>query len=85
MFDTGFKWLKLYQIICKMEHESTSDHVALTQGNLAEGTLPVFTITNEKGAALPNTGGPGTRIFTILGSMLICLAGALLVRRRRLI
>ena len=41
-------------------------------------------VGNDAGAALPSTGGPGTRSLTILGSILICLAGALLVRRRRL-
>ena len=45
----------------------------------------VFTIPNTPGAALPNTGGPGTRLFTILGSILILGAGVLLWRRRRLI
>ena len=44
-----------------------------------------FRFGNEPGAALPNTGGPGTRLFTILGSILILGAGALLWRRRRLI
>ena len=44
-----------------------------------------FTIPNEPGVALPNTGGPGTRLFTILGSILILGAGVLLWRRRRLI
>jgi len=44
-----------------------------------------FTIENEPGAALPNTGGPGTRLFTILGSVMICLAGVLLWRRQNLV
>ena len=44
-----------------------------------------YKIQNEPGAALPNTGGPGTRLFTILGSILILGAGVLLWRRRRLI
>ena len=44
-----------------------------------------FTVGNQKGSALPNTGGPGTRLFTILGSILILGAGVLLCRRRRLI
>ena len=44
-----------------------------------------FTVGNTPGAALPNTGGPGTRLFTILGSILILGAGVLLWRRRRLI
>ncbi|MBO6309606.1 MAG: LPXTG cell wall anchor domain-containing protein, partial [Oribacterium sp.] len=43
------------------------------------------TVTNQAGSALPNTGGPGTRLFTILGSILILGAGVLLWRRRRLI
>ncbi|MBQ9662305.1 MAG: LPXTG cell wall anchor domain-containing protein [Oscillospiraceae bacterium] len=42
-------------------------------------------VKNTPGVALPNTGGPGTRIFTILGSILILGAGVLLWRRRRLI
>jgi len=42
-------------------------------------------VGNEPGAALPYTGGPGTRLFTILGSILILGAGVLLWRRRRLI
>ena len=45
----------------------------------------IITVKNEPGAALPNTGGPGTRIFTILGSILILGVGVLLWRRRRLI
>ena len=41
-----------------------------------------FTVENEPGAALPSTGGPGTRIFAILGSLMILFAGAVLLRRR---
>ena len=37
------------------------------------------------GYELPSTGGPGTRLFTILGSILILGAGVLLWRRRRTI
>ena len=44
-----------------------------------------FIVPNEPGAALPNTGGPGTRIFTILGGILIAFAGVLLWRRQRTI
>ena len=44
-----------------------------------------FTIPNTPGVALPSTGGPGTRLFTILGSILAAGAGLLLWRRRRLI
>ena len=51
---------------------------------LINGQLTIV-IGNTPGAALPNTGGPGTRLFTILGSILILGAGVLLWRRRRLI
>ena len=47
--------------------------------------LNILTVPNLAGTALPNTGGPGTHIFTILGSILILGAGALLLKRRRLI
>ena len=39
--------------------------------------------TPEGGYELPSTGGPGTRLFTFLGSILILLSGTLLWRRRR--
>ena len=45
----------------------------------------IIIVGNEPGAALPNTGGPGTRLFTILGSILILGAGVLLWRRWRTI
>ena len=44
-----------------------------------------YTVQNEPGAALPNTGGPGTTLIYLLGSILILGAGVLLWRRRRLI
>ena len=51
---------------------------------LADNTLTII-VGNTPGAALPNTGGPGTRLFTILGSILTLGAGVLLWRRRRTI
>ncbi len=50
----------------------------------AEGNAQL-TISNTPGAVLPHTGGPGTRIFMVLGGMLIGLAGLLFVKRQRLI
>ena len=44
-----------------------------------------YKIQNEPGAALPNTGGPGTWAYTILGSILILGVGVMLWRRRRTI
>lgn len=44
-----------------------------------------FVVENPPGEPLPSTGGPGTRLFTVLGTILILGAGVLLWRRRRLI
>ena len=41
------------------------------------------TVENTTGAALPNTGGPGTNLIYLFGIMLTALAGAGLVIRRR--
>jgi LPXTG-motif cell wall-anchored protein len=37
---------------------------------------------NEQGVALPNTGGHGTKAFTVIGSLLFIGAGILLIKRR---
>ena len=42
------------------------------------------TVENIPGAALPHTGGPGTKLFTILGSLMIMFAGILLVKVRKI-
>ena len=52
---------------------------------LLEDNKLTIVVGNTPGIALPNTGGPGTRLFTILGSILTLGAGVLLWRRRRTI
>ena len=53
-------------------------------GKSYNSTTKVYTLklSNTSGMALPSTGGPGTRLFTILGSILVMLAAVLLWRRR---
>ena len=51
----------------------------------ATQTDNVMIYGNTPGAALPESGGSGTRMFTILGTVLIAFAGILLIRRRRTI
>jgi len=53
--------------------------------NTPEKSGDVWTITliNIAGVSLPNTGGPGTGLFTILGGILVMFAGLMLWRRRR--
>lgn len=51
---------------------------------LVDGELTIV-FGNTPGAALPHTGGPGTVMFTILGTVLLAFAGILLIRRCRTI
>ena len=43
----------------------------------------VLTIQNKQGSELPKTGGMGTRVFYILGTVLVLGAGIILVSRKR--
>ena len=43
-----------------------------------------ITVYNSTGYELPSTGGPGTRLFTILGSILVLGAGLMLQRKRKI-
>ena len=48
-------------------------------GNVSINTLDTtvtFTVENTPGASLPSTGGPGTNLLYLFGSMLVMLAGA---------
>ncbi|MDO5138498.1 MAG: SpaA isopeptide-forming pilin-related protein [Oscillospiraceae bacterium] len=71
--------------VMKNVKTDTSDTSAFDFTAAGNNSLALLKIKNTPGAALPNTGGPGTRLFTILGSVLILGAGVLLWRRRRLI
>lgn len=74
------------------EHDITSDDPRLNSltgtGNITftpnktDGSLST-TVVNKSGAELPETGGMGTRIFYILGAVLVLGAGALLIVRKR--
>ncbi len=61
--------------------EQTDVTVTYTNQNFAAD--PVF-VVNKTGAELPSTGGIGTTIFYILGSILVIGAGVLLVTKRRM-
>lgn len=52
-------------------------------GNVSTGIADI-TIANNKGATLPETGGMGTTVFYILGSILVVGAGVLLVTKKRM-
>lgn len=54
----------------------------LTNGTENAGAS--ITVINQTGAELPETGGMGTKLFYILGAVLVIGAGVLLVVRRRM-
>lgn len=52
--------------------------------NYDSSSTPVtYRIRNDAGARLPNTGGPGTNILYLLGSLMLALGSAGLVMRKR--
>ena len=71
-------------VVLTKEDDTEGNDNSQASLSLNEGVYTI-TVKNTPGAALPNTGGPGTRLFTILGSILILGAGLLLWRRRRYI
>lgn len=54
-----------------------------TKGNLQEGTVDMQ-VANSKGSTLPTTGGMGTTIFYVVGSILVLGAAILLITKKRM-
>ena len=59
--------------------EMTNDEINV---NSLTAKIPV-TVVNHKGFDLPATGGAGTTLFTIAGIVIVAVAGALLLMRRK--
>ena len=77
------------------EHEVKTEDPKLTSLSGAEGTTFTMTavksegsltskIDNNKGSTLPETGGIGTTIFYVAGSILVLAAAILLITKRRM-
>ena len=71
-------------VLTKEDGTNGSDNSQASINISPQDGVYIITVKNTPGAALPYTGGPGTRLFTILGSILILGAGVLLWRRGRL-
>ena len=52
--------------------------------NLNENGVLPFDVVNLTGTQLPSTGGMGTTIFYVLGSILLIGAGVLLVTKKKM-
>ena len=61
--------------------ESTDKYSMKVAGTAVEGTQA--TVVNTKAAALPETGGAGTRMLIICGAILFFATGIVLVAKKR--
>lgn len=57
---------------------------SITEASGETAASGVVTVTNQSGDELPSTGGIGTTIFYVVGSILLVGAGILLVTRKRM-
>ena len=62
----------------------TQTSVVKTENNLSMLDANAFEVVNKKGVELPSTGGIGTTIFYILGSLLVIGCGIVLISRKRM-
>ena len=61
----------------------TTEYTQVTK-NLSELDAAALEIVNQSGTVLPSTGGIGTTIFYVVGSILVVAAGVLLVTKKRM-
>lgn len=92
----GYNTIAPIEFTITAEHEVLSDNPALTalSGNITSGDAK-FTadktagslsgdVVNNSGTQLPETGGMGTTLFYVLGSVLVLAAVVLLVTKKRM-
>lgn len=87
----GYNTIADIEFTITAEHEVLSDNPTLTSlsggdkftGEVETGALSAD-IKNNKGSTLPETGGMGTTIFYVLGSVLVIGAAVLLITKKRM-
>ena len=87
----GYNTIADIEFTITAEHEVLSDNPALKDlsggnkftGKVETGALSAD-IENNKGSTLPETGGMGTTIFYVLGSVLVIGAAVLLITKKRM-
>ena len=75
--------LKLITLTATGLEKNSDGTDATTSGNVGTGLIKA-NIVNEEGAELPSTGGIGTIIFYVLGSLLVVGCGIVLISKRRM-
>ena len=88
---SGYNTIDPIEFTITATHEITSDDprlTALTGGDLFSGAIDTGVLTgavkNQSGATLPSTGGIGTTMFYVIGSILVIGAVVLLVSKKRM-
>ena len=95
----GYNTIKPIEFTINAEYDVKSDDPQLTKlstnvtsgdvksedfkSNLSDGSLTVG-IVNRKGSLLPSTGGMGTTILYVVGSILVLVAAVLLITKKRM-
>ena len=69
-------------VLTKMSGNKVNGEIDLT-ANKAEGSLSAD-VVNKSGSTLPSTGGMGTTIFYVVGSILVLGAAILLITKKRM-
>lgn len=92
----GYNKIDDVEFTVTAEHDVESDSPALTKlsGDVTTGSLEFTSSTtdgslttdvvNKKGSVLPSTGGMGTTILYVVGTILVLAAGILLVTKKRM-
>lgn len=88
---SGYNTIPDIEFTITATHDVSSDNPALTSlsggdkftGVISTGVVSA-NIENQSGAQLPSTGGIGTTIFYVLGSVLVIGAAVLLVTKKRM-
>lgn len=85
----GYNTCANIKVVISSEHKETEDttsataKITMTKDNETESTN-LITVMNKKGATLPETGGIGTTIFYVLGTVLVLGAAILLITKKRM-
>ncbi|VED93237.1 Cna protein B-type domain-containing protein [Streptococcus equinus] len=92
----GYNTIKPIEFTINAEYDVKSDDPQLTKlsgdvtsgvakfdANKADGSLKAD-IVNRKGSLLPSTGGMGTTILYVIGSILVLVAAVLLITKKRM-
>lgn len=88
---SGYNAFEAKSFTISADHETLSDDPKLTSltatniftATVADGGILEATITNNSGSTLPSTGGIGTRIFYIIGGILMAAAAVVLITKIR--